>query len=200
MPDRRLLVSGPRRYAGQLTGSPARLGVDGAPDLAYAPNIENAVVSLVVDAAATRILGSFEVIAGQDCRRLARLRDDGRSLDTACAAARSAATSRSAFRWPTAACSPAARSPRSRATRRGLARFAANGGLDRRLAPQADGAVVAAAEQPDGRIVVAGFFDAIDGQPRDGLARVHADGTLDAAFAPQVGEGAVTARRRHARR
>jgi len=193
MPDRRLLVSGPRRYVGQLTGSPARLGVDGAPDLAYAPNIENAVVSLVVDAAATRILGSFEVIAGQDCRRLARLRDDG-TLDTAFSGC--ALGGDVSIGIPLAdggLLAGGTFTEVSGHTRRGLARFAANGGLIAGFAPQADGAVVAAAEQPDGRIVVAGFFDAIDGQPRDGLARVHADGTLDAAFAPQVGEGAVTA-------
>jgi uncharacterized delta-60 repeat protein len=38
--------------------------------------------------------------------------------------------------------------------------------------------------QPDGRVLVAGYFTAIDGQARPGVARLHPDGSIDASFVP----------------
>lgn len=38
--------------------------------------------------------------------------------------------------------------------------------------------------QPDGKIVLGGYFDAVGGQPRNHLARVESDGSLDLAFDP----------------
>jgi len=43
------------------------------------------------------------------------------------------------------------------------------------------------AVQPDGKILIAGAFAEVAGQPRRGLARLHADGTLDSSFT--VGTG-----------
>ncbi len=40
---------------------------------------------------------------------------------------------------------------------------------------------------PDGRIVIVGDFDAVDGQPRANIARLNADGSLDATFDPGSG-------------
>lgn len=45
-----------------------------------------------------------------------------------------------------------------------------------------DREVWAAAEQTDGRILVAGEFHRVNGVPRRGLARLHPDGTLDRGF------------------
>lgn len=39
--------------------------------------------------------------------------------------------------------------------------------------------------QPDGRILVAGRFDSVNGYRRYGLARLNADGSLDPSFAPK---------------
>lgn len=38
------------------------------------------------------------------------------------------------------------------------------------------------AVQPDGKIIIAGFFQLVRGVPRSGFARLNADGTLDTAF------------------
>jgi uncharacterized delta-60 repeat protein len=38
------------------------------------------------------------------------------------------------------------------------------------------------ATQPDGKIVIAGYFTSVDGAPRSGIARLNRDGTLDASF------------------
>lgn len=40
------------------------------------------------------------------------------------------------------------------------------------------------AVQPDGRILIAGHFDTVHGQPRANLARLHPDGSLDESFEP----------------
>ena len=60
-----------------------------------------------------------------------------------------------------------------------------------------DGAVVgnyilAAATQPDGKTVIAGFFSSVLGQPRNNIARLNADGTLDAGFNPNASSFVTT--------
>jgi len=52
--------------------------------------------------------------------------------------------------------------------------------------------------QPDDKILVAGFFTAVNGIPRSGIARLNPDGTLDTGFAPggvytEWGPGTVSA-------
>ena len=66
-----------------------------------------------------------------------------------------------------------------------VARFGADGTLDADFGAGlagADGLVVALAVQPDGRILVAGDFTSVNGEPRNRIARLHADGTLDDSF------------------
>jgi len=46
--------------------------------------------------------------------------------------------------------------------------------------------VNAIAVQPDGKILVGGIFDAVNGTERQGLARLNADGSLDASFNPAL--------------
>lgn len=41
--------------------------------------------------------------------------------------------------------------------------------------------------QPDGRIVIAGYFSDFNGVPRNGIARLNADGSLDTTFDPGTG-------------
>ena len=50
--------------------------------------------------------------------------------------------------------------------------------------PGADGGVAALALQPDGKILIGGWFTKLGGQARMCLGRVNSDGTLDAAFNP----------------
>ena len=59
--------------------------------------------------------------------------------------------------------------------------------------PGANNAIHAIALQPaDGKILLAGYFNQIGGQPRTGFARLRADGTLDAAFNPDFGSSIDT--------
>ena len=49
-----------------------------------------------------------------------------------------------------------------------------------------DGTPYALAVQPDGRVLVGGFFDYLGGMPRSHLARLNADGPLDDGFWPDA--------------
>lgn len=72
-----------------------------------------------------------------------------------------------------------------------IARLMPDGTLDTSFDPgtgitSSFGAVYSIALQPDGRILLAGFFSAFNGQMRHGLARLFADGSLDPTFAPDA--------------
>jgi uncharacterized delta-60 repeat protein len=46
--------------------------------------------------------------------------------------------------------------------------------------------VYKAVVQPDGKLLVAGFFDTVDGRPSPSLIRLNQNGSLDTAFAPDL--------------
>jgi len=48
------------------------------------------------------------------------------------------------------------------------------------------------AVQPDGKILVGGYFTALQGANRNGIARLNANGSLDNSFNPGTGANAVT--------
>ncbi|PYS67105.1 MAG: hypothetical protein DMF73_20110, partial [Acidobacteria bacterium] len=67
-----------------------------------------------------------------------------------------------------------------------ILRLNADGSIDSSFNPAAKalGNVRAIAFQPDGKILVVGFFTQFAGQNRPGIVRLLADGTLDTSFAP----------------
>ncbi|MBI3882155.1 MAG: hypothetical protein HY301_19105, partial [Verrucomicrobia bacterium] len=72
-----------------------------------------------------------------------------------------------------------------------LARLLTNGVVDESFNPGVgpDGTVYAAAVQPDGKVLIAGDFRNVAGQPAQGLARLNPNGALDAAFVGNLGTG-----------
>lgn len=69
----------------------------------------------------------------------------------------------------------------------GIARLNADGTLDTTFDPGAgvsgaNARVNALLLQPDGKVVVGGFFDTVAGAARAGLARLNADGSIDSGF------------------
>lgn len=68
------------------------------------------------------------------------------------------------------------------------------GSVDPAFAPGfgVDGGVKALAVQPDGKLLVAGQFDHVDGTTYDNLARLNPDGSLDATFNPVAIDGAYS--------
>lgn len=70
-----------------------------------------------------------------------------------------------------------------------VARLTGSGALDSDFDPGegADGNVLALALQPDGKVLIAGSFDTVDGVARGRIARLNADGSLDTGFSPGAG-------------
>jgi uncharacterized delta-60 repeat protein len=70
--------------------------------------------------------------------------------------------------------------------RSGIARLNSDGSLDLAFDPGAgaNGPVLALARQPDGKVLLAGSFGAVNGVVRSGIARLNADGSVDTEFDP----------------
>ena len=75
------------------------------------------------------------------------------------------------------------------ASRFGLVRLTADGKPDPSFTANVSigNGVIAAALQPDGKLVVAGDFTSINGTPHTNVARLYTDGSLDTGFASGVG-------------
>jgi len=72
-----------------------------------------------------------------------------------------------------------------------IGRLNADGSFDSSFTAQADGVggmVRKIVVQPDGRIIIAGLFDTVNGETRNNIARLNADGTLDTSFNPNVSD------------
>jgi uncharacterized delta-60 repeat protein len=77
-----------------------------------------------------------------------------------------------------------------------LARLHADGTLNNTFDAAIDGAgayVRSILLQPDGRILIGGYFDTVDGVERHGIARLNADGSLDESVAQGPGADHVIA-------
>jgi uncharacterized delta-60 repeat protein len=71
-----------------------------------------------------------------------------------------------------------------------LIRITPTGEIDPEFHPVAlseFGYLRALAVQSDGKILIGGYFGAVDGLPRKSVARLNSDGTLDLSFAPNGG-------------
>jgi len=70
-----------------------------------------------------------------------------------------------------------------------IARLNADGSLDMGFNPGtgANAIIWTAALQPDGKIIIGGFFSSYNGTPIDHIARLNADGSLDMSFNPLMG-------------
>jgi uncharacterized delta-60 repeat protein len=69
-----------------------------------------------------------------------------------------------------------------------LAAFAGIGGVDQSFNPSAygknNGSIVEMVEQPDGKILIGGFFMESNGKENTGITRINPDGTVDQTFDP----------------
>src|SRR5260370_10075354 len=71
-----------------------------------------------------------------------------------------------------------------------LAQF---GGVDTNFKPAFDNEVFSILVQPDGKLLVSGFFTKVGSASRRGIARLNADGSVDATFDPGTGAVNTTA-------
>jgi uncharacterized delta-60 repeat protein len=79
----------------------------------------------------------------------------------------------------------------SGARRVALARTSSTGGLDQNFGLgsgiQSQGVINDILVQPDGRILICGRFDSVNGRPYGGIARLFLDGNVDESFLPGAG-------------
>ena len=186
-------------FGGQPHTNLARLNADGSLDAGFNPDANGLVHALAVRPDGRLLVGgSFTTLNGQPRTNLAQLNPDG-SLDPTFrldAASEDFESLIFAF-----APQPDGKflvggvfSTLGGQPRANLARLNADGSLDDSFRPAVSetelwlrSSVASIAVQCDGKILIGGTFNQVNGQPRQNLARLNADGTLAPTFNPGVG-------------
>lgn len=201
-PDGGIVIAG---YFLNVNGAPrnglARLNADGSLDGGFDPGsgADGFVSGLVLQPDGKLLVaGGFQHIGGAARNFLVRLNADG-SFDPSFDPGAGGIVSTARFGGGVGAF---ARQPDGKLLiggifesvgglpRRGLARLGADGGVDPSFDPAGagtDGFVECFAVQPDGKVLVGGYFRQAGGVARNGLARLNADGSLDPSFDPGAG-------------
>lgn len=191
-PDGKLLMGGDfTAFNGSPRSRIARLNADGSVDAAFHPVVDGRVYHLTVQPdGKVLIAGLFTNVNGSPRNRIARLNADG-SLDAS-------------FDPGTGANGGVlslALQPDGKVVVAGLftlfngsahtrvVRLNANGATDAgfHAGTGADREVYSLALQPDGKVLMAGFFTDVNSTPRNRVARLNANGALDASFNPGNG-------------
>ena len=194
-PDGKVLVGGFFiKFNGTARNLIARLNADGSLDTSFAPTgsgLNDAYLYSLALQPDGKVLvgGSFTSYNGTARSHLARLNADG-SLDTSFAPAGSGLNNDVL----TLALQPDGRvlaggflTNYNGTTRNYLARLNADGSLDTSFAPTGSGLeslVRSLALQPDGKVLVGGYFTSYNGTPRNYIIRLNPNGSLDTNFTP----------------
>lgn len=192
----KILIAGAFTHVdGQPRPRIARLNADGSLDPSYAPPVgANAAITqlLVQPDGKTVVAGEFTAIGNQPRVRIARLNADG-SLDAGFELQKgtNGAIAALALQADGKLLIAGAFTAAGHSVRNRIARLNADGALDSTFRPNPgpNAAVNDIALQPDGSLLIAGNFLAVDGEPRTRIARLRADGTLDDRFPPNSTSG-----------
>ncbi|MBK8947587.1 MAG: delta-60 repeat domain-containing protein [Flavobacteriales bacterium] len=206
-PDGKIIIGGWfTTYEGVGRNRIARLQADGSLDASFDPGsgAGNSVDATTLQPDGKIIIGGyFTSYNGTGRNRIARLNADG-TLDTLFNPG--AGTDHPV---EDAAVQPDGRiiivgwfTSYNGASRGHVARLHTDGSLDTSFNPGtgADASVLTTVLQPDGRIIIGGYFFSYGGAPRKGIARLQADGSLDISFDPGTGATLSTAVRSSALR
>jgi uncharacterized delta-60 repeat protein len=164
----------------------ARFARDGAFDADFTPNANGAVYAIREQPNASIVIGgAFLNVGAMERRRLARLYADGR-LDADFAPVADGGVKALAIQPDGKVLVGGAFAAINGQPRNRFARLLADGTLDTVFAPNFTSLnpdIWAVAVQPDGKILVAGSFTAIDGETHQNVARLNANGSVDSSFA-----------------
>jgi len=194
--DGKLIVGGDfERVGGRARQGFARLDPAGSPEEAFNADLSaEGVVNAAAFAADGKLVigGIFETVGGLPRSNVARLWPDGQvdgSFGSSagpdgplhCLALQSDGKVLIGGNFETV----------NGVSRRTMARLNVDGSLDSGFAPVLAMSVdleevYAIAVQSDGKLVVGGYFDHVNGSPRSNLARLNPDGTLDPSFNPDL--------------
>jgi uncharacterized delta-60 repeat protein len=193
-PDGKILIGGLfSTVNGVARNRVARLNTGGALDTSFDPGTgTNAVVNAVAVQPDGKVLigGAFATFDGVARNRIARLNATG-SLDTSF----DPGTGADATVWALALQADGKVLVGGEFTtvdgtgRNRVARLNGDGTLDVGLDPGtgASNQVQAVVYQPDGKVLIGGYFTTVDGMGRNRIARLNANGSLDATFDPGTG-------------
>ncbi|MEP6512045.1 MAG: delta-60 repeat domain-containing protein, partial [Dokdonella sp.] len=179
----------------------ARLNVDGSVDLTFDPNANNFVAALALQPDGKLVVGgdftSLSPNSGTAIprNRIARLNADG-SVDTTFDPNANGTVTALALQPDgklVVGGTFTTLSPNSGGAimRNRIARLNVDGSVDMTFDPSANSSVVALALQPDGKLVLGGFFTSLSPNgggalTRNHIARLNADGSVDTAFDPNA--------------
>ncbi|HEX2640425.1 MAG TPA: delta-60 repeat domain-containing protein, partial [Pyrinomonadaceae bacterium] len=195
-PDGRILIGGPfAKVGGQPRSCVARLNPDGTLDTSFQdpqvtgvdPSNTNVYAIARQQDGKVVIGGLFVSVAGQTRNYLARLNPDG-SLDTQFAPVVSNAVSAVDVQSDGKIVIGGSFATVGGQSRSSVARLNADGSLDTTFQspnltyPGFGPSISAIAVQPDGKVLIGGYFITVDGQSRSFGTRLNADGTLDTGF------------------
>jgi uncharacterized delta-60 repeat protein len=170
-----------------------RLNTNGSPDTSFSSTVtwsgRPQAVAVQPDGKIL-VAGPFATVQGMSRKGIARLNTDG-SLDA------SFDPGEGAFGISSIVLQPDGKvliggnfASVNGAFRQGIARLQANGSVDASFnVVTFIGAneVAAVAQQPNGKVLIAGWFTTINGTTRNSVARLNTDGTLDTSFDPGSG-------------
>jgi uncharacterized delta-60 repeat protein len=200
-PDGKVLIGG---YFTTVNGISrariARLNSDGSVDASFNPGngvtgfSSDAIVSVIVVQPDGKILigGDFAAVNGVQRRNIARLNVDG-SVDASFNAGQIAADFSAIIMAITIQSDGKILvggyfSGIGGFSSRGVARLNSDGSVDSAFntGSGANHGVHAIALEPNGKIVIGGYFTAYNGVTRNKLARINQDGSLDTTFTPNI--------------
>jgi uncharacterized delta-60 repeat protein len=194
--DNKILVGGFfLQLGGQARSGIGRLNTDGTLDLPYPETSQFGEVNAVAIQEDGKVIlgGPFSQVGGEPRNHIGRINAEG-TVDTTFNPG-AGFTINAIARQPDGKIlvggyfTQLAGQPRNR-----IGRLNSDGTLDVSFNPGAGGpgtfvspAVLALALQPDGKIVVGGYFEQLGGKARSRIGRLNSDGTLDTSFDPGIG-------------
>ena len=194
--DGKILVGGnffgANSIGGQTRNNIARLDATTGLADSFNPNANTGVISIAVQADGKILAGgNFTSIGGQTRNNIARLDATTGLADSfdpnANSTVYSIAVQADGKVLAGGVFTTLAPNGGAAVTRNSIARLETDGRLDQTLDLSTVGSfVTATAVQPDGKILIGGFFTTVLGVARNHIARLNTDGTLDTAFNPNA--------------
>ncbi|RYZ32320.1 MAG: hypothetical protein EOP49_37705, partial [Sphingobacteriales bacterium] len=189
--DGKLIISGAfTSYFGIARKGLARINTDGSLDAAFDPrnSTDGPVTALAVQQDGKILIGGhFNTFNNVESNYIARLNRDG-SLDPTFISHPDFAVASIAVQANGKILIGGSFTSINGIQRNRIARLNANGSLDLSFNPSngANGGVTAICMQPNGKILIGGYFTSYNGVARSRIARLNADGSLDTGFSPST--------------
>lgn len=192
-PDGKILVGGDfTDIGGAARTGIARLNTDGSVDLGYDPGSDGGVLSIELQPDGAAIFGgNFSTTGGGTANNFARVDVDG-NLDMDFAPVGTSSFVREVAIQPDGKIVVSGDFVSAEGvTRIYLARYNSDGSVEEELNPMSNNVsqVTALAIQPDGKTVITGAMNEVDGEVVNGIVRLNQNGSVDTDFAANASVG-----------